>query len=413
MKAVSVVAFAVLLHGCGGGGSSPVTTAPGDTPPPAGPMIAGETVPSGTTITLPAGTDAPTVTFSAGMDETVTVPDIGTFTCVSADGCSVAVADDVITTTGDIEVVSLDVTDAGILAQLVAAVAEPTEPTEPTEPPGPTDLEIVQADAVTAAKAAGTAATAAKTASDAALAARKDRAVFQTGDLSGGNSGMLAHSAYMQAKAAATAATAAQEASDAAAEAMDVATATRALVMAETARDNAVTAQGLAETHRNAAVMASTTEVKVVEKTKTVGPVDDQTSIKVDGIAKSRTIDKVTRHTGLIRVATDPNVALTTPGVKDVHGRLVAPVDDTGEAVTVTRMAATPSIGVTYDSDDDTARLTLITAYLGSEKQMQFVRVDQDPANPFTVTGGEVGAPILPEPGGSDRRGRDRRGRTC
>ena len=55
MTAISVVAFAVLLNGCGGGSdSSPVTTAPPDdtTTPPT--MIVGATVPSGTTITLPA-----------------------------------------------------------------------------------------------------------------------------------------------------------------------------------------------------------------------------------------------------------------------------------------------------------------------------------------------------------------------
>ena len=74
-----------------------------------------------------------------------------------------------------------------------------------------TELETVQADAVTAATAAMDAATAAKTASDAALAARENRAVIQTGDLSGGNSGMLAHAAYMYAKAAADAAKDAQD----------------------------------------------------------------------------------------------------------------------------------------------------------------------------------------------------------
>ena len=270
---------------------------------------------------------------------------------------------------------------------------EPDPPTEPTEP---TELETVQADAVTAAMAAGDAATAAKTASDAALAAMADRAVIQTGDLSGGNSGMLANSAYMQAKAAADEATAAQTASDAAAAATDVATATRALVMAEAARDNAVTAQGMAETHRDAAIMASDVEVKIVEKTKTVGPVDDQTSITVDGVAKSSTIDTVTRRTGLIP---DGNLALTTPGVRDQHGRLVAPVNVDGDALPLPvppRTAGTPSIGFTYDSSDDTARLTLVTAYLGSQKQMQFVRVEAT-NNPFVLETNEVG-PLLTTP---------------
>ena len=133
--------FTLGLAACGGGGSSPVTMmdddttmAPDDTTMD-GPMIAGKTVPSGTTVTLPAGTDAPTVTFSAVMDETITVEDIGTFTCLTAEGCSVAVAGDVITTTGDIEVVSLAVTDADILGQLVAAIAA-------GEAPKPVDVDL-------------------------------------------------------------------------------------------------------------------------------------------------------------------------------------------------------------------------------------------------------------------------------
>ena len=160
MTAISVVAFAVLLNGCGGGSdSSPVTTAPpDDTTPPT--MIVGATVPSGTTITLPADHGLPNTTISAATDETITVPGFGTFTCVSADGCSATVAGDELTSTGDIEVVSLDVTDAGVLTQLAAAVAEPDPDAEPTA------LETVQADAVTAATAAATAATAAKTATE-------------------------------------------------------------------------------------------------------------------------------------------------------------------------------------------------------------------------------------------------------
>ena len=121
--------------GGGGGGSSPVTTMDDDTPMVESPMIAGQTVPSGTTVTLPAGTDAPTVTFSADMDETITVADLGTFTCLTAEGCSVAVAGDMVTTTGDIEVVSLAVTDADILGQLVAAIAA-------GEAPKPVDVDL-------------------------------------------------------------------------------------------------------------------------------------------------------------------------------------------------------------------------------------------------------------------------------
>ena len=272
MTAISVVAFAVMLHGCGGGGgSSPVATMDDDTPP--------------TTI----------------MGH---------------------------------------------------------------------ELETVQADAAIVAAEAATAAEEAKTASDAAQAARQNRAIIQTGDLSGGNSGMLAHSAYMQAKAAADAATDAQTASDAAAAETDVVAAARALVMAENARDNAVTAQGLAETHRDAAVLAAAGEVKVVDKTKTVG----DTSITLDGNATKNTLNSVTRNTGLLTT-----MPITTPGNRDGHG---APVlfdqdatddDDTATAVTG-RTAVTPSIAFTYDSANDDARVTLVHSYLGSQKQMQFVR---------------------------------------
>ena len=48
--------------------------------------------------------------------------------------------------------------------------------------------------------------------------------------------------------------------------------------MAETARDNAVTAQGMAETQSAAAVAATMTELMIVGKTKSVG----DTSITID-----------------------------------------------------------------------------------------------------------------------------------
>ena len=283
------------------------------------------------------------------------------------------------------------VADDSVDALLYAALN--TEPVEPTE------LEIAQAAAVTAAAEAATAAEEAKTASDAAQAARQNRAIIQTGDLippgetEGKNSGVSANEAYMQAKTAADEAAAAQTASDAAAEATDVGAATRALVMAEDARDNAVAAQVSADTHRDAAVLASTTELKIVEKTKTVG----DTSITVDGIAEQEPTAAGTKYTGLIL---DPLSALTSTGERDQHGRLIAPVDAAGKLlvddmeppmpIVSGRTAARPSIGFTYDSSDDTARLTLITRYLGSQTQMQFVRVNQDgigenPVNPFAV----------------------------
>ena len=57
-------------------------------------------------------------------------------------------------------------------------------------------------------------------------------------------------------------------------------------------------------------------------------------------------------------------------------------------------MPETPSIAFTYDSDDDSARVTLVHSYLGEEKQMQFVRVGET-GHPFD---GAEGAPVLVAP---------------
>ena len=232
-----------------------------------------------------------------------------------------------------------------------------------------------------AAKDAGDAATLAKMASDAALVARESRAVIQTGDLQEeGNSGMLAHAAYTQAKAAAGAATAAQEASDAAAEETTVAAATRALVMAETARDNAVTAQGMAEVQRDAAVLAAANEVKIVDKTKTVG----DTSITV-GVDDTRTVtinDETTRtgkeddivamaegEIGVDAVTADPDADIPVVGV------LQKPAVAAGREI---------KIGFVYDSADDSARVALVHSYIGSTTVGAY---DDTSDNAFDVIG--------------------------
>ena len=120
---------------------------------------------------------------------------------------------------------------------------------------------------MTAAAAAMEAATAAKVASDAAQTAIENLATLQTGETSRD----LAHAAYMQSKAAADAAAEAQTASDDAAEATDGVAATRLLVLAETARDNAVEAKGIAETQGAAAMAAAMAELMIDGKDKNVG----------------------------------------------------------------------------------------------------------------------------------------------
>ena len=388
MTAISVVAFAVMLNGCGGGGgSSPTTmddTITDDTTPPT--TIMGRIIPSGTTLTLPPGHGLQEGTLRAKMGETVALRDddgnvILSGTCNDVD-CSADLTGDTVTLVGEVELVEANALVLALLTDLL-----------PPDPADLNELETVQAAAVTAAAEAATAAGPRRHPMPLRRQGRIARSsrpaiLSRPAKLKGRNSGVSADEAYMQAKTAADEAAAAQTASDAAAEATDVVAATRELVKAEAARKTAVDAQGKAETHRDAAVLASTTELKIVEKTKTVG----DTSIEVDKVAKTRIVGEVTRHTGLLR-----DMGLSTRGVRDQYGRLVAPVNAAGEAIEeVARMAASPSIGVTYDDADDTARLTLITAYLGSQKQMQFVRVGQDdPTNPFVLVASEVGGPVL------------------
>ena len=280
-------------------------------------------------------------------------------------------------------------------------VVEPETPAteDPETPAELTELEKVQMAAAAAAMAAKTASDAATMAAGEAATARENRADIQTGEFDVGSSGELAYAAHDQAVAAAAAAKAAQDASDAAAAATDVTAATRALVMAEAAQKAAEAAQTSAETNSEDAVAAAAKEVKVVDKTKTV----DGTSITFDDKASSSTVNKVTRHTGLVNSVDAEGLAIHTTGKWDEHGRPIAfDTDDDGEIseaeiTAIGRTAESPSIAFTYDSANDDARVTLVHSYLGSESQMQFVRVAANPVgtdpvgNPFSVEPGNDG----------------------
>ena len=384
--------FTLGLAACGGGGG-------GDAPAP-GMMdgdvdmdgdvsLEGKYIPSGTTI---PGLEGPDAVLSADSGDEVTVPGLGTVECASDVGCSATVADGVLTITGDLKIVSVDPALDSATATVLAGLAVDMLP---DEPPGPTELETAQADAAKAATDARTAATDAQTAADAADTARANRAAIQTGDLHGGNSG--AHAMYAQGHAddADTAATDAETASAAAAEATTVRAATTALVAATTALDDATTAKGKADTSRDDAVLADGKEVKIVDKTKSVGG----TSITIDGTASSRTVDDVTHHTGLVNET--ESKAISTPGMRDAHGRPVRfDTDDDGVLnVLGDRTAKTPSIAFTYDSDDDSTRVTLVHSYLGSAKQMQFVRhTDTNEINPFGLAENARGAGYVATP---------------
>ena len=225
-------------------------------------------------------------------------------------------------------------------------------------------LGQAQADAATAATAAMEAATAAKVASDAAQTARENRATLQTG----GKSGDLAHAAYMQAKAAADAAEEAQTASDAAAEATNSVETTRLLVMAEAARDNAVIAQGMAETQSEAAVTAAGNELSIVGTVKTVGGTSIDAAADRSVVTTGEDTTQQVEDTGLqhkvdfpMGTGDESDGDAGTAGMPDADlvVKFVAPVAGAAERPF--------AIGKLVDSADDMARLMIVTQYAGSK----------------------------------------------
>ena len=358
MAAVSVVAFAALLSSCGGGGgSSPVATMDDDTTMPpddttmAGPMIAGETIPSGTEITLPEGTDAPNVTFRAAMGDTVPVAGIGVFTCVSADGCSVDVTDDVVTTSGDIEVVSLEITDAAVLAQLANAISPP-------EVPEPTELEQAQIDAATAAATAKTASDDAAIAAKAATEAVANLATVQTG----ATSAALAKEAADYADKAMAAYAYAKKASEDAAAAEDVTAAVEARFKAEMAKADAVKYGTTASEKAGEAETAAMAELMIVGTVKTVGG----TSLDATAGSSVVTTDGNTVTTGLLAEGDQPmHTVAESMGEAGVEGTEADP--SLFMATTAGAATRTFPIGKSVDSADDMARLMIVTQYAGTK----------------------------------------------
>ena len=230
-------------------------------------------------------------------------------------------------------------------------------------------LEQAQADAATLATEAMEAVRLAKEASDAAQTAIENLATLQTGE----KSRDLAHAAYMQAKAAADAAAEAQTASNAAAEATDSGAATRFLVMAETARDNAVTAQGIAETQGAAAETAAMAELMIVGTVKTVGGTSLDATAGSSVVVTGEDADAQTVRTGLIKRM---NPMTTGPGVPTGVLFVAAADDDDANTADIDETKAIPhkqavaprplTIGKVVDSADDMARLMIITQYDGT-----------------------------------------------
>ena len=141
--------FALGLAACGGGGDAPVASMMDgdDTDDTMTSSLVGKVIPDGTVVMLPAGlVDGLTATYDAMVGNTVDVPGVGSFKCV-AGPCAVDIANNEVTTTGDIEVVSLADLPDDVLMALADAI--------PSEPAGPTP-EQQTAAAATKAEAIAT-----------------------------------------------------------------------------------------------------------------------------------------------------------------------------------------------------------------------------------------------------------------
>ena len=144
----SVFTLGLAACGGGGGGDAPVAGMMDgdDTDDTTTSSLVGKVFPDGTMFMLPAGL-VEDITVSVEEGASVPVPGVGIFECVTGP-CTIAVASDVVTTTGVIGVVSLA---EGLPAEVLTALASNTEdaPAGPT----PATAEQMTADAATKVKA--------------------------------------------------------------------------------------------------------------------------------------------------------------------------------------------------------------------------------------------------------------------
>ena len=239
-------------------------------------------------------------------------------------------------------------------------VVEMPEP-EPEPEPEPTELEMAQTAAEAAAGAAMTASTDAGTAASAAATAAENLALVQTNAAAAGNAKNAADAAAM----AKTASDAANAASGTAADVDTVTAAVTAKLEAEAAQGDAEMYGVMAAEESGKAVAAAATELKIVEKTKSVG----DTSITV-GASKS----EVTTTTG------GKSTTVITGGIGKISAMseavdliMDAVVNESATPPVLVAVVAKPAIvaqsiniGLILDSDDDSARLRLVTHYIGT-----------------------------------------------
>ena len=241
-------------------------------------------------------------------------------------------------------------------------MVEPMPEPMPEPDPGPTDLEETQAAALAAANAAMASATSADTAADGAEAATANIAAVQTN----GTAAALADEARMYADAAMEAADDAKAASDDAAAATTGDAGEAAWRMAENAKDAAAAAAMTAGEKAEAAEAAAMMEVMVDGSTKSIG----ETSITIDGkTVTSGTAPNVveTGKTGDISAMSDAVAAVAAVAAVPDDATTID-IDETMAAVVAKpAIASRPiDVGVRYDSPDDSARVRLVTHYIGS-----------------------------------------------
>ena len=354
LTACAIVSLTLGLSACSSD-DGPVTMMPGAQ------MEVDKVILTDTTITLPAGLDLDDETVTAAKGEPVTIEDVGDFECASAT-CTVVVADNVITVTGDIKVVSLaDDLPADVLAALTDAFEEVVELTP---------LEAAKTAAADEAAAAMAAAVTAGEAVAAADTARENTATMQTNETSSGHAEMAlyyatkAQAAYMTAKTA----------SDAAAAATDVTTAVEARVAAERAMAEAVDAEAKATIHAGLAMAAVDNELFIDGTVKTVA------GTMIDAEAKNSVVstDRNTVETGLLK-SLNPVHAAAMIATEGTLGTPAVPGDTTVYVAPVAGAAGRPlTIGKTVDSPDDLARLMIVTQYAGSKTVKVFATDDED-----------------------------------
>ena len=202
----------------------------------------------------------------------------------------------------------------------------------------------------------------------------------------GGNSGDLAKEAEAHATAASTAAATAKAASDKAEAAAGVTGAVEARIAAEAAKTLAEAKQGEAEARRDAAVAAAATELKIDADTRKIytRKIDADTrsvvgtSIMIGAKPDSRTVDGVTTKTGkqfdIIERSKEE------PGLKD---DLNTNDDERKPAVAPREII----VGDVYDSADDTARVALVTRYIGSKTVGAYLQLWDDVTSEVIRTG--------------------------